>query len=1319
MAGRREVPVDPESGPVQRFAFELRKLRTEAGGITYRALAQRAGYSITTLSQAAGGEHLPTLPVVLAYAAACGGDPSEWEARWKEAVEEVAASGPEDDGEIAEPPYKGLARFETGDNSLFFGRDRLTSDLLDLLRQRRFTAVFGPSGSGKSSLLRAGLIPALQRTQGAGLRPAAIRILTPGEWPARTHAPLLTPSDAGPGADTFVVVDQFEEIFTLCQDPAERARFIGLLLAARQPQHRLRVLIAVRADFYGHCAEHRDLADALRDANLLAGPMTPAELREAIVKPANAAGLTVERALTARLVEEAADAPGGLPLLSHVLLETWRRRRGKTLTTAGYDATGGLAGAIAKTAEDVYSRFSDNQAATARRLLLRLVTPGDGTPDTRRPTEHAELQDVGGQETAQVLEALTRARLLTLDDNTVDLAHEALITAWPRLRNWIDQDRERLRAHRELTDASRAWEELDRDPGALYRGSRLNAAEEHFGPEHSADLTGLESAFLTTSLTERQREQHTAARTTRRLRRLMAGLSAVVMLALVAGTIAWRQSESEKQERLRTEARRVAALAESLRAEDPATAMRLSVASWKLADLPETRSALLSAAVQKEQDSFTDPDTDSATARYLSSDGRTFISVGAKQVTTWDVRTHRRTASYPGLGPNLAQAGVITPDARELTLVRGDGEVRMWDVPAGRVEGGRTPADDGAEISPSGRTLVLYRTAGPQATVQLRDMKTRRVLLERRMDDRLPEVGPGTLYNIADWVMQRVNRQRAMKGYPLPDVQVSADDSLMALCLPGARLQLWDISRRRQLPTPWAPVTTARNCLEEDFQFTPDSRRLVRRGPAGTRTWQIASGRELPAIRHGGLRDLAFSRDGAFMAASDADEILLWRTAAPAAPILRYAISDEVVGELRLDMEQQRIRYFAGRSQTVVRSLSLDAAVNSPWQSRPAVAASFSPDASTLAFARQDPRTGQARIQLRGIRGGRHLTDPPPANCPPGPKTPVPCPVHMAFRHDGRILAYGVSNPSSSVPPEKLFLWDVPTRRTTGSLTVTRTDPKIPGAPANSVNGITFSPDGTSLLTSRAPEDEDIEYWNVRSDAMTREIHGIGGEHLVVKPGGRTLATNHGQFLDLQTGRIARRSFTSGYTTALAYSPDGKYLAAGDESGGVTIWDGNARQPLGVLPPPKIHDGQSRRVSALAFTPDGRTLAAGGMDGTLRLWDVNSSTPLGSALPTAGTGVLALTFSPDNTTLYAAGANVLLQTFHISMDQAAARACERAGAGLTPGEWRAHIHSIGYRQICPRERATTSRYAFSPGRDLRYQSTGFGQRPRHYDSGRE
>ena len=247
--------------------------------------------------------------------------------------------------------YRGAVR--AGDSGCFFGRDQLVADLAELVLESRFVAVVGTSGSGKSSLLRAGLISVLRGGDwpGPGERPAAVRILTPGARPAHTHARALVPVDGA--ADTWVLVDQFEEVFTLCQDPAERGRFIELLLAAVRSDNRLRVVIAVRADSYGRCGGHRDLAAAaLRGAGLLIGPMSVDELCEAIVKPAAAEGLVVERALTAQIIADVADQPGGLPLMSHALMETWRRRRGGALTVKDCEAVGGVHGAFARTAEE-------------------------------------------------------------------------------------------------------------------------------------------------------------------------------------------------------------------------------------------------------------------------------------------------------------------------------------------------------------------------------------------------------------------------------------------------------------------------------------------------------------------------------------------------------------------------------------------------------------------------------------------------------------------------------------------------------------------------------------------------------------------------------------------------------------------------------------------------------------------------------------------------------------------------------------------------------------------------------------------------------
>ncbi|MBP2329590.1 transcriptional regulator with XRE-family HTH domain [Kibdelosporangium banguiense] len=333
---------------VQRFAWELRQLREKAGSPTYRQLALRAHYSQATLAKAASGRDLPSLAVTLAYVRACGGDTEQWGARWREAAAEAAPAALEDitaaqQQADAPAPYLGLAAFTPEDADRFFGREQLVAELVATLDQHRFLAVFGASGSGKSSLLQAGLLPAVREEY-------ATALITPGAEPESQLRQALGARPAE--TDVLLVVDQFEELFTLCPDLATRERFItGLLEAVREPGSRTRVVLGVRADFYAHCAQHRGLVEALRKAQVLVGPMTTDELRAVITGPAIRFGYSVEGALVSRLIGDATGQPGVLPLLSHALLETWRRRRGNALTLAGYEAAGGIHRAITRTDE--------------------------------------------------------------------------------------------------------------------------------------------------------------------------------------------------------------------------------------------------------------------------------------------------------------------------------------------------------------------------------------------------------------------------------------------------------------------------------------------------------------------------------------------------------------------------------------------------------------------------------------------------------------------------------------------------------------------------------------------------------------------------------------------------------------------------------------------------------------------------------------------------------------------------------------------------------------------------------------------------------
>ncbi|MDX2937907.1 hypothetical protein [Streptomyces ipomoeae] len=1242
--GRPETPLDPTAGPVQRLAHELRELRRAAGSPSYRALAEGARFTAATLSKAARGEQLPSLAVLQAYVRACGGDPAEWETRWKEAEAAVAREPRED--EDATPPYRGLARFEPDDRELFFGRNRLVAELSELVYGHRFAVVFGASGSGKSSLLRAGLIPRL-REEIAGLgQSAVLRVFTPGASPARTYGHLLTPGEGEP--ESWVVVDQFEEVFTLCQDRAERDRFVELLLGAREPGSRLRVLIAVRADFYVRCGEHRGLAEALRGAAMLVGPMTADELRDVVVEPARAVGLIVERELTARLVEEVLDEPGGLPMLSHALLETWRRRRGRMLTLAAYEAAGGVSGGIAATAEEAYGRLTEAQARAARRLLLRMVEPGQGTPDTRRPLTLAELEEWADPDVRVVVEGLTRTRLLTVDDDGVHLAHEALIACWPRLHDWIEEDRERLRHHRQLTEAARLWVEHDRDQGALYRGARLARAEELF-PDHADDLalTAAERDFLGAALEVRAAEGRAAVRGRRRIRTLVSTLAAVLVVALVAGLFAWQQHDDNEHRATDDAARRVAEVADGLRTTDPYTAMLLGVAAWRVSPLPESRRALFGSLAQPETDAFTDPAAGDEPMRFLVGSGRTLLSVDGRTWRTWDTATHRRT----GLG--RLPAGRVTsasPDGRILAVDEDDGGIGLWDTASGRWAGAPKSTADAIGFGAGGR-----------------------------------------IYLESDWDDDRVRLRSVTDGRPLfdtlvpspTDVAPSADGRLVAVCPAGKAPQVWDIVGHRILHGNWEQAGAV--CDDQSVLVFSQKGRFAAVGHDKVRVWDTASGRHVANLDGPGAEYASFSEDGAFLAAGQDGEIKVWRLAGPTAPVFRYALNNQhLYGALAWDPDHPRLRYLEGGT---VHTLDLGTAVTSTWASHPLEQTLLSPDGRTLATAE---RTGTTyRVQLRDTRDG-HVTRTLPTPPPPVPRDraePV-APTSdsrllMAFSQEGTTLAYGVIASSRIAALQQFTVWDMADRRE-------RTTLNLPmSAPGDAVESLALGAGGRTLYVAHttAIGERGYEVWDIARHRRTAVFPDMTGSILAVRPDGRLLVGDN-RVIRLPSGAVVGKELTQGEDIgALAFAPDGSRLAAGDRAGRVTLWDADVRHRARVLRnvfPSPLGDGPEG-ISALSFSPDGRVLAVGGDAGTLQLWDIATQQPLGSPLTTPGDPVASLAFSPEGTTLYAVGVHAPLQQYTVAPDRAVAQVCARVGhADLTKTQWHTYIPDVPYRRVCGR-----------------------------------
>lgn len=390
-------------------------------------------------------------------------------------------------------------------------------------------------------------------------------------------------------ADLLIVVDQFEESFTLCTSRTERNQFIAALTTAAQTANsRTRVVLGIRADFYARCAEHPELVDALRDAQLLVGPMNADELRRAISQPAARANATVESALLVRVIADTTGQAGVLPLISHALRETWHRRRGNTLTLAGYEAAGGIAYALAHTADHLYTTLTTAQQRLAKHIFLSLVAPGkDGINDTKRRVNREDL----GNRTAvnTVLETLAETRLITLGAGTVEITHEALLTAWPRLRRWLDEDRAGLPTYHHLAAAAETWHHEGRHPSALYRGPRLATATEWAAQNHHGSLQPDERTqeFLTAS-------HHHQRRIVRLRRTGIALLCVLALTASVTAVFAWRQSSAVRAIHNTARAAQLDTIAQGLRDRNPSRAAQYALAAYRIQPTKQRAITLMS-----------------------------------------------------------------------------------------------------------------------------------------------------------------------------------------------------------------------------------------------------------------------------------------------------------------------------------------------------------------------------------------------------------------------------------------------------------------------------------------------------------------------------------------------------------------------------------------------------------------------------------------------------------------------------------------------------------------------------------------------------
>ncbi|WP_329143660.1 WD40 repeat domain-containing protein [Streptomyces sp. NBC_01456] len=1233
--------MEDDGSALTDFAAGLRLMRDKAGKPTYRQLATKAHYSSTTLADAAGGRKLPSLEVALAFVRACGGDEEEWKGRWHEVAAGLAPAspngrdraGPEQDRPC---PYVGLAAFQPEDASWFFGREKLTDDVVTRVRADRFVAVFGASGSGKSSLLRAGLVPRMSGGDPDGDQGWPALLFTPGAHPLEEcaarlaafaggtapelHGELsgdpralhqavlqaLATGDRPDGTDLLLVVDQFEEVFTLCRSKDERDRFISALLTAAQAANsRTRVVIGVRADFYASCSEHPELVAALQDAQLLVGPMSTEELRRAVSRPAVRRECAVETALLARVVAEATGQANVLPLVSHAMRETWLRRRGNTLTLSGYEAAGGIPHALANTAEALYQQLTAEQQRLTRSVLLRMVAPGEGTDDTKRPVPRADL----GPDTGAVLDLLARARLVTLDRDGAEITHEALLHAWPRLRRWIDEDRAGLLMHQQITEAAAVWQRQGRDPGALYRGGVLAAARQWAATRGDALVSGPRiEEFLAASV----RHAGRAAR----LRR--AGIAAVCVLALVASVaavVAFKKSATAHAERNNAIAGEVQAEAGQLRETDPSLAAQLDIAAYRIHPQPKLRTDLINAAGAPVSRPLA-AGSGTVYAVAYSPDRRTLAAAGADgMIRLWNVAD---PAAPVPLGRPVASHSqwvywlAFSPDGRTLASAGRDRTVRLWNVtrpahpaPWGQPLTGHTSYVFSVSFSRDGRTLA---SASDDGTVRL--------------------------WNVADPAHpQRLGQP--LKGHDhgaVASAAFSPDGRTLASAGHDHTIRLWDVTH------PAGPRRLGRLTGFKDtvyaVAFSPDSRLLAGVGNDRTvRLWNVADpadpvplGAPLTA-HHDTVYAVAFSPDGRVMATAGADHtVRLWNVMNPSAPV--------PIGQP-----------LTGHTEYVY------------WLA-------FSPDGHSLASAGADHT-----VRLW------HL-----------PSTLLPDRSYVntvAFSPVRHILASGSTD-------HTIRLWNVadPSRPTPLGRPLT--------GHHNAVRKLAFSPDG-KLLAS-AGRDGTIRLWDVRNPTRAALVgHPLTGHQGEVNsvsfsPDARTLASaglHDGQVRLWDVSRPANATglgepltVHNGPVTAVAFSPRGHVLATASADDTTRLWD--VTRPARPIPLGHPLAARSGGVYGVAFSPDGRTLATANVDHTVRLWNVTDPdhpSQLGTALVGHTGPIDDVAFSPDGHSLASASDDRTVRLWTLDPDRAIRRLCAATG-GVTAQQWRRYVPELALNQPC-------------------------------------
>jgi WD40 repeat protein/DNA-binding SARP family transcriptional activator/energy-coupling factor transporter ATP-binding protein EcfA2 len=1150
-------------------------------------------------------------------------------------------------------PYPGLQPYGVDDADGFFGRESDIAACLYKLSEQSVLAVVGPSGCGKSSLVRAGLAAALHRD---GQR---VVVMTPGSHPVAAMAATMP----GVGPPPVLVVDQCEEVFSLCQHATERATFLTALSAHRAVAP---LIMSIRADRLADVSSHPDFARIVELGLYLLSGMTQTALRAAIEEPARLASLVVEPGLVDLLVNEVADQPGALPLMSHALRETWQRREGRALTVAGYSASGGIRDAVAQSAEEVHQQLSPEQRTVLRDLFLRLVAPGpEGEPVRSRLPRRLV---VTCPEDDAMIDELVASRLVTSDAGTVELAHESLIRAWPRLRGWLEDDLEGQRILHHLAGAADSWSNLDRPESELYRGVRLAKALD-WRDRAEPTLTATEQDFLAASKRLSETELRAAEsrarlqiRINRRLRAALATGALLLVGALIAGLVAVRQADRAEQAATRILARQAGARA--LLTEDISQSLLLAAQGVRLDDSAETRANLV-AAMNKRPLLFRSISAPLGRIEHLdvSPDGRRVIA-GDNDVTIhlYDARSGDVLHSY-SFGPVAADDDVFTkarfsPDGRLVAALAGNAE---------------------QELDPQWPLVLLSAETLEPVTPQ-------------------PTLPP-------------------MDGLRFDSLTFSADGHYLAAGIYGASYEsdafglVWDLRAPGRPPHKVAMTNGSQSVV-----LSPDGHTIFGQWPltaydvaTGKRLWQrpdlwggpvfdtgtgppiaaVTRTGDLLAFQHPGpdrsdrttttlvnartgktdkvLRsqtdpplDMAFSGDGGqLVTAQSGGEVVIWQVA-NGVPRLRLKTTES---SWAVAFSPDARRLYTGGDDGILRVYDLGG--QRPYlrstqtvPPRQYLHVLASDNGEKTAYLWREGQASWVRIAdaTTGVMTAPTRLD---IELQPVARTPA------AWHPDGQELA----------------VHDLETTKIIDARTGTvRRERGIPTFTVGYVDHgkriVASGSEGTTYF------DLDLSPLNATSTFTTDccVASSKDGETAALFENDFGVSRQKWRIVRAATGETIRSGGLPVRLNSTAYSPDGRLIAGTGADGAVlTIDTGSGAYKRAAT------TGHNDEGTSIRFSSDGTRIVSGAADGTVSLWDARTLDLLGTvATSTAGKPVAVhATFTGGSEIVTIAAYDGKTYEWDTRINQTIAHACAMAGRNLTPTEWTQAFGDRPYEKTCP------------------------------------